>query len=327
MFLAGDIGGTKTILALFAREEGPGRLLAEATFPSGQFASLEEIVGQFLAAHPARVEGACFGVAGPVMGQRAEITNLPWVIEAETLSKHLDDAPLALINDLEAVAQAVPHLQPEHLATLNRGEPAPGGTIAVIAPGTGLGEAFLTWDHGRYRAHPSEGGHASFAPTTAAEVDLLMYLLERHRHVSYERVCSGLGIPNIYGYFRDRVFKRETPEVAAGLAAGGDPTPVIVSGALNPASPCPVCSATLDCFLGILGSEMGNLGLKVLATGGIYLGGGIPPRLLTQLRGGRLLEAMCNKGRFRELMERMPVHVILNPRAALLGAAAYALID
>lgn len=327
MLLAGDIGGTKTILALFAREEGPGRLVAEATFPSGQFGSLEEIVGQFLAAHPAEIEGACFGVAGPVMGQHAAITNLPWVIDAAVLRDRLAGAPVALINDLKAVAQAVPHLKPEHLATLNPGEPAPGGTIAVIAPGTGLGEAFLTWDHGRYRAHPSEGGHASFAPTTAAEVDLLQYLLEQHHHVSYERVCSGLGIPNIYGYFRDRVFKRETPEVATQLALASDPTPVIVSGALNPASPCPVCSATLDCFLGILGSEIGNLALKVLATGGVYLGGGIPPRLLTQLRGGRVLEAMRNKGRFRELMERVPVHVILNPKTALLGAAAYALID
>jgi glucokinase len=220
----------------------------------------------------------------------------------------------------------VPYLQPEHLETLNPGAPDPQGTIAVIAPGTGLGEAYLTWEYGHYRAHPSEGGHASFAPATALEVELLRYMLEHHNHVSYERLCSGLGIPNLYAFFRDRVFRRETAEIAAALAVASDPTPVIVNGALDPATPCPLCTATLDCFLGILGSEMGNLALKVFATGGVYLGGGIPPRILTQLRTARLLDAMRNKGRFRSLMERTPVHVIRDPRAALVGAAAYGLI-
>ncbi|MCS6880856.1 MAG: glucokinase [Oscillochloridaceae bacterium] len=327
MFLAGDIGGTKTALVLVSRETGPRHFLATATFPSSKYQNLETIVSEFLADHPATLEGACFGVAGPVLDQRAEITNMPWVIDGRALSAHLGGVPVKLINDLVAFAQSVPYLQPEHLATLNPGIPDPQGTIAVIAPGTGLGEAYLTWEYDHYRARPSEGGHASFAPTTPLEVELLSYMLEHHNHVSYERLCSGLGIPNLYAFFRDRVFRRETAEIAAALAVASDPTPVIVDGALDPATPCPLCTATLDCFLGILGSEMGNLALKVFATGGVYLGGGIPPRILTQLRTARLLNAMRNKGRFRSLMERTPVHVILDPRAALVGAAAYGLID
>jgi glucokinase len=326
MILAGDIGGTKTNIALFSEEAGPHHPLVEATFPSGDYQSLEAIVAAFLAAHPHQIHVACFGVAGPVVEGRVEVTNLPWVIDAVALGATLGIPLVHLINDLKAVAQAVPHLDADDIETLNQGDPVKGGAIAVIAPGTGLGEAFLTFDHGRYRAHPSEGGHSSFAPTTPTEAALLEYMLEQHNHVSYERVCSGLGIPNIYSYFRDRVFKRETPSVAAQLAEAEDPTPVIVAGALNPASPCPVCAATLDCFLGIFGSEAGNLALKVLATSGVYLGGGIPPRLLPQLRGERFLAAMQNKGRFRELMERTPVHVILNPKTGLYGAAAYAMM-
>lgn len=328
MILAGDIGGTKTTVALFSEAEGPRRPLAEATFPSAKYASLEAIVSEFLAAHPAVVlNEACFGVAGPVVETRATITNLPWVIDAPVLAAHLGIANTHLINDLKAVAQAVPFFDADDIETLNAGDPVVGGAIAVIAPGTGLGEAFLTFDRGRYRAHPSEGGHSSFAPTTPTEAALLEFLLEEHNHVSYERVCSGIGIPNIYTYFRERVFKRETPSVAAQLASAADPTPVIVAGALNEANPCPVCSATLDTFLGIFGSEAGNLALKVLATGGVYLGGGIPPRLLPQLRGERFLAAMQNKGRFRQLMERTPVHVILNSKTGLYGAAAYAMME
>lgn len=326
IILAGDIGGTKTNCALFTLEGGPHAPLVEATFPSGQHASLEAIVRAFLAANPMPVAAACFGVAGPVVEGRVEVTNLPWVIETRDLAAELGLETVFLINDLKAVAQAVPYLDADDVATINQGDAVDGAAIGVIAPGTGLGEAFLTWDRGRYRAHPSEGGHSSFAPTTNTEADLLKYMLEEHHHVSYERVCSGLGIPNIYNYFRDRVFKQETPAVAQALARASDPTPVIVNGALNPTNPCPVCTATLDTFLGIFGSEAGNLALKVLATGGIYLGGGIPPRLLPQLRGGRFLSAMQNKGRFRDLMERIPVHVILNPKTALYGAAAYAML-
>ncbi|PDW00822.1 glucokinase [Candidatus Viridilinea mediisalina] len=327
MILAGDIGGTKTNLALFERKTGPHAPLAEQSFVSVQYSGLEAMVQAFCARYSQPIEAACFGVAGPVVHGRATITNLPWVIAAEPLVGALAGAQVTLINDLQAIAQAVPYLEATDVATLNSGEALEGGAIAVIAPGTGLGEAFLTWDQGRYRAHPSEGGHSSFAPTTKTEAGLLSYLLEAHHHVSYERVCSGMGIPNIYAYFRERVFKHESPQIAERLAQVSDPTPVIVAGALDGAMPCPLCVATLDCFIGILGSEIGNLAMKVMATGGVYLGGGIPPRLLPQLRQPPLLEAMRNKGRFRGLMERIPLHVILNPKTALYGAAAYAMME
>lgn len=325
MFLAGDIGGTKTILALFSREAGPHSPQVETIFPSGSYESLEAIVSEFLAANPAPIEAACFGVAGPVVAGRAEITNLPWVIDAADLGTAFGIPNVRLLNDLESIAYAVPILEDDDVAILNPGAAVPGGAIAVIAPGTGLGEAFLTWAGGHYQAHPSEGGHASFAPNTPTELELLVYLMDRLGHVSWERVCSGIGIPNIYAYFRDKVFSQETPAVAARLAAATDPTPVIVGAALDPEAPCPLCEATLDTFVGILGSEAGNLALKIFATGGVYLGGGIPPRILPLLGHNRFLEAFRHKGRFADLVAEIPVRVILNPKAALLGAAAAAL--
>jgi len=325
MILAGDIGGTKTILALFSRAAGAHTPVVETTFPSSGYTGLEVIIREFLDENPAPVESACFGVAGPVVAGRASITNLSWVIDAAAVRESMGIGPVHLLNDLESIANAVRILEGDDIATLNVGTPVVGGALGVIAPGTGLGEAFLTWDGAHYRAYPSEGGHASFAPNSADEIELLRYLQAKIGHVSYERICSGLGIPNIYSYVRDRVFGRETPEVAAALAAVADPTPVIVHFALAAAAPCPLCVATVDLFVSILGSEAGNLALKVLATGGIYIGGGIPPRILPLLRHPRFLSAFREKGRFRELLSAMPVHVILNPQAALLGAASFAL--
>jgi glucokinase len=325
MILAGDIGGTKTILALFSWGAGAHVPMAESTFPSAGYASLEAVIEEFLAANPATIEVACFGVAGPVVAGRASVTNLPWVIDAAAMRDRLGVGAVHLLNDLEAIAHAVRVLEPGDIATLNAGIPAAGGAVGVIAPGTGLGEAFLTWNGSRYRAHPSEGGHASFAPNTADELELLRYLQAKLGHVSYERVCSGLGLPNIYRYFRDQVYAQETPEVAEALAAAADPTPVIVRFALAASTPCPICLAAVDTFVGILGAEAGNLALKVLATGGVYIGGGIPPRILAQLRQPRFLAAFREKGRMRHLLGSIPVHVILNPKAALLGAASFAL--
>jgi glucokinase len=325
MILAGDIGGTKTILALFSRTAGAHMPVVETIFPSSGYASLEAVIREFLDANPAPVEVACFGVAGPVVSGRASITNLPWVIDADAIRAGLGFGRVHLLNDLESIAHAVRVLEGDDIATLNQGVAVRGGAVGVIAPGTGLGEAFLTWDGAHYRANPSEGGHASFAPNTTDELELLRYLQAKIGHVSYERVCSGLGIPNIYSYVRDRVFERETPAVAAALAVASDPTPVIVRFALDADAPCPLCVATVEIFVGILGAEAGNLALKVLATGGIYIGGGIPPRILPQLRHPRFLAAFREKGRFGELLGAVPVQVILNPKAALLGAASFAL--
>jgi len=346
MLLAGDIGGTKTNLAVFSSETGARAPLAEATFPSGRYPSLEALVRAFLSQVDLKVEQASFGVAGPVAAGQATITNLDWAMDEAQLQESLHLSAVRLLNDLDAIAHALPFLEPADLHTLNEGQPAPGRTIAVIAPGTGLGEAFLTWDGSRYRPHASEGGHADFAPTNLFEIELLCYLQEGlgFEHVSYERVCSGRGLPNIYAHLKDSGFAGEPAWLAEQLAAAGDPTPVIVNAALRSfgypfdfaqgiaqdsaldgKGPCELCVATLNAFVSILGAEAGNLALKVLATGGVYLGGGIPPRILPALEQERFLEAFRRKGRFSDLLARVPVHVILNPKVALLGAACHGL--
>jgi glucokinase len=246
-------------------------------------------------------------------------------MDARELEGRLGLAPVCLLNDLESIAYAVPRLEADDLHVVNVAEAVYGGSIAVIAPGTGLGEAFLTWDGARYRAHPSEGGHATFAPTTPLEVGLLRYLWDRYDHVSSERVCSGLGIPNIYAYLRDSGYAPEPEWLAAELAQAKDQTPVIVNNALSVDRACDLCLGTLDTFVSILGAEAGNLALKTLATGGVYLGGGIPPRIIPALERARFMRSFYNKGRFSEFMAGIPVYVILNSKAALMGAAAYGL--
>jgi glucokinase len=324
MLLAGDIGGTKTDLALFAPDTGPRAPLRQAEFPSGHYPSLEAILRDFLAGVDEPITCAAFAVAGPVIAGRAHVTNLDWWVDLENLQRVLNLAAVTLMNDLQAIALAVPILTPDEIATLNEGTAQPQGAIAVIAPGTGMGEAFLVWNGTRYQAQASEGGHADFAPGSTTEIGLLQYLLQRHTHVSIERVCSGRGLPNIYDYLRDRDPAQETPEVARQLAEAADRTPLIVKYALDTAHPCPLCAATLDTFIAILGAEAGNLALKVLSTGGVYLAGGIPPRILPLLQNGRFMQAFLRKGRLSDLLAGMPVHVICS-RAALLGVARYGL--
>ncbi len=328
LLLAGDIGGTKTSLALFSPQHGMHRPLAEATFASADYPNLESIVSLFLSqVHDQHIERACFGVAGPVVNGRAFVTNLSWVIDEAELREALGIPQVQLINDLFAVASAVPHLNPGDLHTLNVGQATPGGAIAIVAPGTGLGEAFLIWDGSRYRACASEGGHADFAPTNRMECELLNYLQETLglEHISYERVCSGLGIPNIYSYLKHINYATEPEWLSWQLATAVDIVPVIVSAALDSERQSSLCLATLRLFVSILGAEAGNLALKVLATGGVYLGGGIPPRILPVLDEGLFIRSFCNKGRFKELLSQIPVHVIMNQKTALIGAAYHAL--
>lgn len=325
MLLAGDIGGTKTVLAIY-EERGTSDFdhqpLVEAVFPSARYQSLEAIIAEFLSGGDFRLSGASFGVAGPVVGQRVEITNLPWTIDARAIAQTFG-VNTRLLNDLESIANAVPYLEEADLYTLNAGRPQPTGAKAVIAPGTGLGEAFLVWDGGRYESYPSEGGHAAFAPTTPRQIDMLTYWLDRMDHVSYERLCSGIGIPNIYRYLHDSGAYPEPEWLATEFGAAADPTPVIVSAAV--AETAPICVATLELFMEILGGESANLALKVLATGGVYVGGGIPPRILPQLERSNFLHVFRSKGRFGKLMAAIPVHVIRNPKVALYGAAYEAL--
>lgn len=321
--LAGDIGGTKTNLALFTAESGLNAPLAETTFPSGDYPCLEVLVQEFLARTKTKVDGASFGVAGPVVNGQAKITNLPWVMDEVTLANALGIASVHLLNDLLALAYAVPFLTAKDLHVLNTGREVSGGTVAVIAPGTGLGEAYLTWDGKAYRPQPSEGGHADFAPSNALETGLHQYLLERFEHVSYERVCSGSGLVNIYAYLKDSGYAEEPEWLADQMLTAHDRTPVIVKAAFDEGKPCNLCKTTLNMFVSILGAEAGNMALKVMASGGVYLGGGIPPRLLSILENGLFMDAFRRKGRMSTLMENTPVYVILNPKTALMGAACH----
>ncbi len=326
MLLAGDIGGTKTVLAVYSAETGTNVQITQKTYPSARYGSLESMVQEFLEARHVSVDRACFAVAGPVFGGRAQITNLSWVIDADHLKKTFGWDQVDLMNDLEAVAYAIPILEPKDVYLLSPGKPVPGGNISVLAPGTGLGEAFLTVENGKYVAHASEGGHVDFAPVGALQMGLLKYLWETQgfEHVSYEWVCSGgLGIPNLYNYLKDSGYAVEPEWLAKALADSDDPTPVIFNCALSQDNPSELCRATLDLFVAILGAEAGNQALKVMATGGIYLGGGIPPRILSKLQEPAFLEALRSKGRFRALLADIPVSVILNPQAGLMGAAAF----
>jgi glucokinase len=317
--LAGDVGATKTILGIYAAEQGPREPLAEAAFPSSQYPGLAALASTFLAQAKLDVEHAIFGVAGPVVNGQAAASNLSWRIDQEALKKELKLQSVVLINDVEAAAQGVPLLKPKELHCLNKGEEIQSGTKAVIAPGTGLGEAFLAWDGARYCAHASEGGHADFAPSNAFEDDLLQHLRDQWEHVSYERVCSGIGMPNIYNYLKESGYAEEPVWLAQQLAETDDQSALIIDAALE--QKAQLCTGVLDLFCAILGAEAANLALKVMATGGVFLGGGIPRRIIAFLEKGPFMEAFCCKGRLSDLMTRMPVNVILNPRIALMGAA------
>lgn len=324
MLIAGDIGGTKTDLAIYSIESGPHAPLAQAQFHSADYHSLQAMVSEFLAQVRVPVAYASFDVAGPVINGHVKTTNLPWVMDEISLAKDLNLKSVHLMNDLEAVARAVPVLRAIDLVTLNEGQPVPQGTIAVIAPGTGLGESFLTWDGSQYVAHSSEGGHSDFAPTDERQIHLLEYLLQRFDHVAIERVCSGIGVPNIYEYLRDSEHIPERPEVAQLIASAKDHTKAIVEAASDPNNPSELCRATIKMLVSILASEAGNLALKVLATNGVYLAGGVALHVLGALKEPQFMQAFAKKGRFKEMMGRIPVHVI-SARAALVGAASFGL--
>jgi glucokinase len=324
MLIAGDIGGTKTDLAIYSPDSGPHAPLVEAEFRSADFPSLQAMVTEFLAKAKVTVDVASFDVAGPVIDGHVKTTNLPWVMDERSLAADLNLKSAHLMNDLVAVARAVPVLRTDDLITLNKGEPVQNGPIAIIAPGTGLGESFLTWDGSRYEAHSSEGGHSDFAPSDERQIRLLQYLIPRIGHVGVERVCSGIGVPNIYEFLRDEEKIPERPEIAQRIASAKDHTRAIVDAAYDPSHPSELCRATVDMLVSILASEAGNLALKVLATGGVYLAGGVALHVLSTLQDPRFVQTFASKGRFKDLMSRIPISVI-TARAALVGAASYGL--
>lgn len=320
--IAGDIGGTKTTLALYHSEKGVEEPLCKATYASISYGSLEDIIREFIRDFDIREIGyAVFGVAGPVIEERVDVTNLPWVIDKPRITSAIGFKDMHLLNDLEAMAYSVSHLGEEDLFPLNEGTPSAEGPRAIIAPGTGLGEAYLTWDGSRYVAHPSEGGHTEFGPAGEIEIELLRYLFERYGHVSYELVCSGMGIPNIYSFLKDRGYYDEPAWFSERLAGADDRTAVIIGTAMDKDASCAIAKATLGMFVSVLGAETGNLALKILATGGVYIGGGIPPRILPVLREGPFIQSFLRKGRLSRVLHTMPVSVILNPKAGLMGAA------
>jgi glucokinase len=326
MLLVGDIGGTHARLALVP-EDSTGETAADEVFPSQRYSALEQVVDDFLRRHPSRIEHAVFAVAGPVVGGRCDLTNLGWTVDQNELRSAIRARSVHLLNDLQALAYALPHLAADAVRTLQAGVPARDGAISVIAPGTGLGEAFLVREARRYRAHPSEGGHADFAPVTPLQLDLLGWLLTRFEHVSYERVCSGRGIPNLYAFLEQRGDPPVEAWLAAQLDAADDPTPVIVEAGLEGDAYSALCAATLELFAAILAAEAGNTALRLLATGGVYLAGALVQRILPVLETPSFVAAFRRKGRFNDLLERVPLHVVMMQDTALLGAIQFALAE
>ncbi len=321
MILAGDIGGTHTRLAVLDDKSGRLTSVVEETFPSREYPSLEAVLQRFITTHPFPITCACFGIAGPVQHGRSDATNIPWVVDSTLVARELGLKSVGLINDLEANAWGIASLEAKDFIILNQGVANASGNAAIISAGTGLGEAGLYWDGRQHRPFATEGGHADFAPRNRLEVDLLQYLLKQFPRVSYERVVSGPGLVNIYRFLRDSGRGSEPPWLAEQMAAE-DPGAVISQAALSGKSE--LCAQALDLFVTLYGAEAGNLALKILAAGGVFLGGGIAPKIVLKLQEPVFLNAFTAKGRMQPMLQAMPVRVILNDKTALLGAARFA---
>ena len=321
MILAGDIGGSSARLAFFEIEGGRLRLAVQQTFPSREFKSLDDIVTSFVAAHQLKIEQACFGIAGPVRHGVVTTPNLAWVVDSRTLAAKLGLPAVKLINDLEANAWGIAALEPKDFVTLNEGAPDAEGNAAVISVGTGLGEAGLYWDGHAHHAFACEGGHADFAPRNDLESELLHYLRGEFDHVSYERILSGPGLRHVYDFLRD-TGKGVEPAALTEEMRQADPSSVISRAGLE--GRYEICVQALDLFVSFYGAEAGSLALKMMATGGVYVGGGVAPKIIEKLKGPAFMASFTGKGRMKPLMEAIPVRVIMNDKTALLGAGCYA---
>jgi glucokinase len=323
MILAGDIGGTNARLALFDVRNGQFNLVSATIFPSQRYSGLDQIVTEFVKTSGISPSQACFGVAGPVTNGRVETSNLPWTIESKSLAHELKISKALLINDLEATGWGVGALSASDLVALTR-TTGTSGNQALIAAGTGLGEGGLYWDGTRHHVFASEGGHCDFAPIDDLQLELFRYLRARYDHVSYERVVSGPGLVNVFEFLRD-TGRGNVPGWLTEEMRETDPAAAISAAAMD--GKCAMSEQAMDIFVSVFGSEAGNLGLKVKATGGVFLAGGIAPKILSKLASPLFLDAFLNKGRLRRLMEVMPVKVITNDKLALLGAARCAFLE
>jgi glucokinase len=322
VILAGDVGGTKTHLALWRVADDGLQRLTDKIYRSSAFPSLEALCGDFLGGSEPP-EGFCFGVPGPVIDCRSHPTNLAWTVDQRSLSANFGGLPVRLMNDLEVTAYGVLHLSEQETAVLQAGARVDGANKAVAAAGTGLGEAALIADNGHYLAVATEGGHCDFAPRGDEQIELLKFLVAEVGHVSYERVVSGPGLLNIYRFLKTHRPGPEPDWLKSEFATAGDPAAVVSEAAL--ANRDSRCVRALEMFVEIYGAEAANLALKVLARGGVYLGGGIAPKILPMLQRGGFVRAFNDKGRFNEVLQRIEVRVVMNPEAALLGAAYCAL--
>lgn len=320
MILAGDVGGTKVHLALFEFSGGKLSHTRDKQYPAREYSGLEEIVREFMGADKAT--SACFGVPGPVREGRLRLTNLPWTLDSRELSRHLGIDYVFLINDLEANGYGIAELDATQIHTLSEGDASQIGNRALISAGTGLGECFLVWDGRHHTPYPSEGGHCDFAPRNEDEIDLLRFLRQKYSgRISFERVVSGQGLTNIYEFLRE-VRGVDEPAWLAERMATEDRNAVITELAM--AARSEICEKATDMFVSAYGAEAGNLALKILSVGGLYVGGGIAPRILEKLKDGAFIKAFTDKGRLSQLLVNTPVRIILESRTALLGAAAYA---
>lgn len=322
--LAVDVGGTKTDLVIFNAAAGYENPFHEETLASGEYATFAELLHHFLDDKEISVKRACFGVAGPVQGNRVKLTNLPWEIVGSEVEAEFGIEKVSIINDLVAVASSLPFLVNDDLVVLKEGKAVYGGVRGIVAPGTGLGIAFSVWDGNRYIVNSSEGGHAGFSPGDEIELELLRFMFSRSEEpVSFESLCSGMGLPNIYRFLLDQGHFDEPDWLAAELASVADPTPVIIQAAMNTEKECVLCRETVQLFVKILAGTCGNLAVTVMGTGGIYLGGGIPPRILPFLQDEAFQTRFMDRGKMTGLFADIPIFVIVNPKAALIGAAGY----
>ena len=321
MILAGDIGGTNARLSCYRQVNGHFVAVHEDVFASRQYRGLDEIVVKFVSDSGVQPDAASFGIAGPVRHGRVETSNLPWIVDSSRLAQELQLPSVNLINDLEAQAWGIQCLGESDAVPLNKVKETPVGNQAVVAAGTGLGEAGLYWDGHQYQVFACEGGHCDFAPRNELEIELLRYLLTRFGHVSYERIVSGPGLVNVYLFLKD-THRGEEPQWLHDEITAGDAGAAISRAALSGKSP--LAEQALDLWISIYGAEAGNTALKIFATGGVFLAGGIAPKILPKLSGPLFMQAFLGKGRMQALLEAIPVHVITNEKTGLLGAARYA---